>query len=221
MLFALEAYLEEQGRAIGDLTYAVQGYGNVGSWAARLIGAAGGRIVAVSDVGGAVRNPRGLDLAALDAHVAEKKTVAGFAGGEAMRGDELVHEPCDVLVPAALGGVLTKDTARGVRARLVLEGANHPTDPDADEILARGGVVVLPDIFANAGGVSVSYMEWVQNLQQYRWDEERVNGELRRIMRRAYADLRATQRQHGCDFRTAAFALAIGRVARTTELRGV
>jgi glutamate dehydrogenase (NAD(P)+) len=221
LYFALEAYLEEQGRKIGDLTFAVQGYGNVGAWTARLLAAAGGKVVAVSDVGGAVRNPRGLDIVALDSHVAQKKTVAGFEGGEVMSGAEILAEPCDVLVPAALGGVLTKTTAREVRAPLILEGANHPSDPEADEILAGKGVVILPDIFANAGGVTVSYMEWVQNIQKYRWDEGRVNDELRRIMRRAYADLRVLQRQYGCDLRTAAFALAISRVVLATELRGV
>jgi glutamate dehydrogenase (NAD(P)+) len=221
LYYALEAHLEESGRKIGELSYAVQGYGNVGSWAARLIAGAGGKVVAISDVGGAVRNPRGLDIAALDVHVADKKTVAGFAGGEAMNGAEILAEPCDVLVPAALGGVLTRTTARSVRAKLILEGANHPSDPEADEILAGLGVTVLPDIFANAGGVSVSYMEWVQNIQKYRWDEGRVNDELRRIMRRAFADLRGVQKQHACDLRTAAFALAISRVVMATELRGV
>jgi glutamate dehydrogenase (NAD(P)+) len=221
LLFALEAYLAEQGKKVGDQRYVVQGYGNVGSWAARLIAAEGGKVVVISDVGGAVKNGRGLDVVALDAWVADKKTVAGFPGGEPVRADSVLQEDCDVLVPAALGGVLTKETAGGVRAKLVLEGANHPTDPDADAIFAQKGIVVLPDIFANAGGVTVSYMEWVQNIQKYRWDEERVNSELRRIMRLAYTDLRAAQQKYACDFRTAAFALAIGRVAVTTELRGV
>jgi glutamate dehydrogenase (NAD(P)+) len=126
-----------------------------------------------------------------------------------------------VLIPAALGGVLTKHNASEVRARYVIEGANHPTDPDADEIFARKGITVLPDIYANAGGVTVSYMEWVQNIQQYHWREDRVNEELRQIMSRSFADLRAVQRKHACDFRTAAFALAISRVAYATELRGV
>jgi glutamate dehydrogenase (NAD(P)+) len=221
LLFALESFLADSGRRVGDLSYVIQGYGNVGAWAARLIGAMGGKIVAVSDVGGAIRNSGGLDLARLDEHLAAKKTVAGFDGAEAIRGDELLLQPCDCLVPAALGGVLTKTNARDVRASIILEGANHPTDPDADEVFQQKGIVVLPDIFANAGGVTVSYMEWVQNLQSYRWEEERVNGELRRIMQRAYVDLRATAKQYGCDYRTAAFALAIARVAKATELRGV
>jgi glutamate dehydrogenase (NAD(P)+) len=220
LLYAAECAFEEQGKKVGDFTYAIQGFGNVGSWAARLFGAAGGKIVAISDVGGAVRNPAGLDLAALLDWTTQKKTVAGFPGGESFAGDALLAEPCDVLIPAALGGVLTKQTAEGVRARWVLEGANHPTDPEADEIFAKKGIVTLPDIYANAGGVTVSYCEWVQNLQQYYWDEDRVNAELKRTMRAAWADLRATARTYSCDLRTAAFALAISRVAKATLLRG-
>ncbi len=147
--------------------------------------------------------------------------VAGFSGGDAFPAEEILHEECDILVPAALGGVLTKATAPDVRAAIVLEGANHPTDPEADEILAKKGVVVVPDIYANAGGVTVSYFEWVQNLAQYYWDEDRVDGELARVMRRAWSDLTGAAKAHGCDLRTAAFALAIARVARATALRGI
>jgi glutamate dehydrogenase (NAD(P)+) len=206
---------------VGGATYAVQGFGNVGSWAARLFHAAGGRIVAVSDVGGAVRNPAGLDINALSNYASEKKTVAGFPGGEPFNAEKLLTETCDVLIPAALGDVLTKATAEGVRAKFILEGANHPTDPEADAILIKKGVTLLPDIYANAGGVTVSYFEWVQNVQQYRWDEERVNGELRKRMRAAFADLQAVRERFKCDLRTAAFVLAVGRVAQATELRGL
>ena len=209
------------GKKVADFTYAIQGFGNVGSWAARLFHEAGGKIVAVSDVGGAVRNPKGLDIPALFEHATEKKTVAGFPGGESFPADKLLAEPCDVLIPAALGDVLTKATADAVRAKFVLEGANHPTDPEADELLRKKGVTLLPDIYANAGGVTVSYFEWVQNIQQYRWDEDRVNAELRKRMRAAFADLRAVRDQHKCDLRTAAFVLAVGRVAKATELRGL
>jgi len=154
-------------------------------------------------------------------YAAAKKGVLGFPGGESFPPDQLLAEPCDVLIPAALGDVLTKSTAEGVKARFIIEGANHPTDPDADAILLKKGVTILPDIYANAGGVTVSYFEWVQNVQQFRWDEVHVNAELRKRMRAAYADLRAVQKQYACDLRTAAFALAIGRVARATELRGL
>ncbi len=221
LLYATECLFEELGKKVSDFTYAVQGFGNVGSWAARLIHAVGGKVVAVSDVTGAIRNPKGLDIPALLKHAAEKKTVAGFPGGETFPGTALLAEPCDVLVPAALGDVLTKATAGVVKAKFVIEGANHPTDPEADELLRGKGVVLLPDIYANAGGVTVSYFEWVQNVQQYRWDEERVHAELRKKMRAAYADLRAVRDKHGCDFRTAAFVLAVGRVAQATRLRGL
>jgi glutamate dehydrogenase (NAD(P)+) len=220
LLYAAECLFEELGRKASDFTYAVQGFGNVGSWAARLFHEAGGKVVAVSDLTGAVRNKAGLDVPALLRYAAEKRGVAGFPGGEGFPAADLLAEPCDVLIPAALGDVLTKATAGAVRAKILLEGANHPTDPDADAILQKKGVTVLPDIYANAGGVTVSYFEWVQNVQQYRWDEDRVNAELRKRMRAAYADLRAAQKRHGCDPRTAAFALAVGRVARATELRG-
>jgi glutamate dehydrogenase (NAD(P)+) len=221
LLYAAECALGDAGRKIGDHSYAIQGFGNVGAWTAKLFAAAGGRIVAVSDVTGAVRNRDGLDVAALAEHVRKTRGVLGFAGGEGFPADQLLAEPCDVLIPAALGGVLTRATAAEVRARIILEGANHPSDPDADEVLAKRGIAVIPDIYANAGGVTVSYFEWVQNIQQFSWDEERVNTELRRTMRAAWGDLTATAKQHACDLRTAAFALAIARVARATTLRGL
>jgi glutamate dehydrogenase (NAD(P)+) len=135
--------------------------------------------------------------------------------------EEVLYEPADVLIPAALGDVLTAKNADRVRAKFVLEGANHPTDIEADAILQKKGVVMLPDIYANAGGVTVSYFEWVQNVQQFRWDEDRVNAELRKVMRQAFADLKRVKAEHGCDWRTAAFTLAVGRVARASALRGV
>jgi glutamate dehydrogenase (NAD(P)+) len=219
--FGAECLLADHGKQVADLTYAIQGFGNVGGWAARLFTAAGAKIVAVSDITGAVRNTEGLDAQALSQHAAATGGVAGFAGGEAFPPEDLLAEPCDVLIPAALGGVLTRETAPEVRARFILEGANHPTDPDADAILAKKGVVILPDIYANAGGVTASYFEWVQNIQDFPWEAERVESELRRRMRAAYSDLTATARQHSCDLRAAAFTLAVARVARATALRGV
>ena len=220
-LFALENLFADAGKKVSDFTYAVQGFGNVGSWAARLIHEAGGKVIAVSDVGGAIINRSGLDIPAVVEHVARNRTVVGFAGADALPGDEILLLDVDVLVPAALGEVITKHNAGDVRAKIICEGANHPLTPDADDILFKKDVTILPDIYANAGGVTVSYMEWVQNIQQYRWDEDRVNGELRKIMTQAYRDLRAMQRQHACDLRTAAFALAISRVAQATHLRGI
>jgi glutamate dehydrogenase (NAD(P)+) len=221
LLFAMQNLFADAGKSIADFTYVIQGMGNVGSWAARLIAAHGGKIVAASDVTGAVRNRAGLDVPALCEYVATHCKLAGFPGGEAFPANQLLSEPCDVLVPAALGGVLTKDNADAVRAKYIVEGANHPTDPDADDVFAKKGIVVLPDIYANAGGVTVSYFEWVQNGQQFYWDEARVNEELAAVMRNAYAHLKTTAQRLRCDLRSAAFALGISRVARATALRGI
>jgi glutamate dehydrogenase (NAD(P)+) len=221
LVFALENYFADVGRTIAETKFAVQGYGNVGAWTARLLVEKGGVIVAISDVTGAVRNPRGLDLRALDSHVQKTGGVHRFEGGEGFAAEQLLFEPCDVLVPAALGNVLRKDNAAGVRARVVLEGANHPVDPEADAILEKNGVIVLPDIYANAGGVTVSYFEWVQNIQRFRWDESRVNDELKTVMKRAWEGVSTHAKNYRCSFRSAAFAVALGRVAAATQLRGV
>jgi glutamate dehydrogenase (NAD(P)+) len=221
VVFALENYLDSVGEKIAGKRCVVQGYGNVGAWAARLLSEQGGLIVAISDVTGAVRNPKGLDLSALDKHVRERNGIRGFAQGESFAANELLAEPCDVLVPAALGNVLTKANAGSVRAKLIVEGANHPTVPDADQVFQDKGIVVLPDIYANAGGVTVSYLEWVQNIQRFRWDEDRVNQELRQYMRSAWIDLVAEQKRHQCSFRDAAFTLGVSRVANATRLRGL
>jgi glutamate dehydrogenase (NAD(P)+) len=221
LVFALENYFADEKRSIAGTTFAVQGYGNVGAWVARLLTEQGGKVVAISDVTGATRNRHGLDLKALDEHVTRTKGVKGFTGGDDFPPEQLLFEPCDVLVPAALGNVLRKDNAREVRATLVLEGANHPVDPEADQVFAERGITVLPDIYANAGGVTVSYFEWVQNIQVFRWDEERVNAELKRVMALGWRDLREAAKQYNCGLRSAAFALAIARVAHATDLRGV
>jgi glutamate dehydrogenase (NAD(P)+) len=221
VVFALENYLDSVGEKIAGKRCVVQGYGNVGAWAARLLSEQGGLIVAISDVTGAVRNPKGLDLSALDKHVRERNGIRGFAQGEGFAANELLTEPCDVLVPAALGNVLTTANASSVRAKVIVEGANHPTVPDADQVFQDKGIVVLPDIYANAGGVTVSYLEWVQNIQRFRWDEERVNQELRDYMRSAWLDLVAEQKRYQCSFRDAAFALGVNRVASATRLRGL
>lgn len=221
LLFAAECLFADMGKNVSDFAYAIQGFGNVGAWAARLFHEAGGRVVAVADVNGAIRNTKGLDIPALVAHVDKTKSVVGFAGAEAFAADQILFEPCDVLIPAALGDVLKGSNAGQVKAKTILEGANHPTDPDADAVFAKNGVTVVPDIFANAGGVTVSYFEWVQNVQEFRWDEDRVNAELRKVMQKAYADLQSVRKKFGCELRTAAFTLAVDRVAKATRLRGL
>src|SRR5687767_7114200 len=222
VVFALEEFLKDAGTGeVRGKTFAVQGFGNVGSWASRFLHERGGRVVAVSDANGGVRNPDGLDIPKLIEHVKATRSVTGFTGTDAISNEELLLSDVDVLVPAALGGVITEDNANAVRARIVLEAANAPTTPRADEMLAERGVVVLPDIWVNAGGVTVSYFEWAQNIQQFSWEEERINNELARHMREAYATLARVVRERKVSFRTAAFIVAIGRVGRATVLRGV
>ena len=221
-VFALEEYLADAGAGeVRGKTFAVQGFGNVGSWACRFLHERGGKVVAVADSRGGVRNPEGLDVPALVEHARRARTVTGFPGSDPISNEALLVLDVDVLVPAALGGVLTRANARDVRARIVLEAANAPTTPEADELLAARGVAVLPDIWVNAGGVTVSYFEWAQNIQQFTWEEDKINAELRRHMREAYATLARVARERKVSFRTAAFVVAIGRVGRATVLRGV
>ncbi|KAL7167022.1 hypothetical protein ACSBR2_037643 [Camellia fascicularis] len=220
VVFATEALLADYGESISKMKFAIQGFGNVGSWAAKFIHERGGEIVAVSDITGAVENPNGIDIPALLKHKDSTNSLKGFNGGDAMDPNNLLIHECDVLIPCALGGVLNKDNAADVKAKFVIEAANHPTDPEADEILSKKGVVVLPDIYANAGGVTVSYFEWVQNIQGFMWDEEKVNHELEKYMRRAFHEIKAMCSTHGCNLRMGAFTLGVSRVARATLLRG-
>jgi glutamate dehydrogenase (NAD(P)+) len=212
--------VRDQGRSPDELTMAIQGFGNVGSWTARLAAADGYRVVAVSDVSGRVYHPDGLDLDALRRHVDEAGIVSGYAGAEGITNADLLELDVDVLVPAALGGVISEKNADAVAADLVVEGANHPTTPGADRILAERGVTVLPDILANAGGVTVSYFEWTQNIQQFSWDEEQVNAELHRYMTRAYSEVRDRAERDGTTLRQAAMDIAVDRVATAAHLRG-
>ena len=215
----LSAALQEQGKKFSDVTVAVQGFGNVGSNAALLIAEQGAKIIAVADHTGGVSNDQGLDVQALDAWVNENGGVKGFSGGEAFENTEIITWDADVLVPAALEGAIHKDNAADVKASIVVEGANAPTTPEADEILIEKGVLVIPDILANAGGVTVSYFEWAQNIQQFKWDEERVNAELDWKMSHAYESVREVAKEFDIDMRTAAFVLAIRRVGRAALAR--
>ncbi|WP_106208329.1 Glu/Leu/Phe/Val family dehydrogenase [Aliiruegeria haliotis] len=211
--------LTEQGKAYSDVTVAVQGFGNVGSNAARLIAARGARIVAVADHTGGVSRPEGLDVEALAAWVAEHRGVAGFPGGDAFESSKIVSWEVNILVPAALEDAINADNASEVKATIVVEGANAPTTPEADEILNARGILVIPDILANAGGVTVSYFEWTQNVQQFRWDEARVNAELDKRMSASYRAVREVATEYGTDLRTAAFVLAIRRVGKAALAR--
>jgi len=213
--------LADLGRSIEGSDFVIQGFGNVGSWAAQILHRLGGRVIAVSDVGGGIHNPAGIDVDALRGHVTTTGSVIGFADCAPIDNDSILLLECDVLIPAALGGVLTAENAREVRTRLIVEGANSPTMPDADLIFREREIPVVPDILANAGGVTVSYFEWVQNIQQFTWTEERVNTELESTMVSSYRTVREIATTKKLPLRTAAFTLAIGRVGKATVLRGI
>ncbi len=220
--FGLEEFLRDLGAGeIKGKRFAIQGFGNVGSWTARFLHEASGTVLAVSDARGGVKNPEGLDIDKLVEHTKRTKSVVGFPGTDPITNEALLVSDVDVLIPAALGGVLTKENAREIKARLIVEAANAPTTPEADEILANRGIPVLPDIYANAGGVTVSYFEWVQNIQQFTWEEEKITAELRRYMREAYATIAKVAHDRRIPLRTAAYIVAIGRVGRATVLRGI
>ena len=219
VMIALEQALADRGRSLEGIRVALQGFGNVGSHAARLIAERGGKIVAVADHLGGVARKDGLDVPALCRWGAEKRTVQGFADGDAFDSSEIITWDADVLIPAALEDVITKDNAKDVRAEIVIEAANGPTTPEADEMLTKRGVTVVPDILANAGGVTVSYFEWAQNIQQFSWDHERVVRELERTMLKAYGTVRDVAKSRKLDLRTAAFVLAVQRVTRAALSR--
>lgn len=219
VMYALREALKDQGKSLADVTVAIQGFGNVGSHAARLIAEQGGKIVAVADHLGAVENKEGLDIQELIAWAAEHHTVNGFPGGGAFNGQDVITWPADVLIPAALEGAITEDNAGDVRATLIVEGANGPTTPKADEILLDRGIVTVPDILANAGGVTVSYFEWAQNIQQFSWELDRVTTELEKAMVRGYAAVRDVANVKSVDLRTAAFVLGIRRVGQAALAR--
>ncbi len=198
---------------------AIQGFGKVGAAAARECAARGFPVVAVSDVNGGVRNDRGLDVAALSRHVRRTGTVVGFTGGKPMA--NVLHAPCDALLPCALEGVIRKDNAPSIRAKLVVEGANGPTTFAADTVLKKRGVTVVPDILANAGGVIVSYYEWVQNREGFYWDEAEVLEKLDRKLKEAYANVVRVSTEHKITMRRAAYRIALDRLADCMHLRGV
>ena len=201
---------------------AIQGFGNVGSHLAMALAEEGAEVVAVTDVDGGVVNENGLDIAALVEHAAETGTVAGFDGGDPLEGEALWGVPWDFLVPAALGGVINReDNARALDCRMVVEAANGPTTPVADKILTEDrGIPVIPDILANAGGVVVSYFEWTQNLQQFKWGLERVRSELHEALVGAWDEVHARAETDGVPYRDAAYRIAVQRVADAEELRG-
>jgi glutamate dehydrogenase (NAD(P)+) len=208
------------GLSPADTTFVVQGYGNVGSWAARIMQQLGARMVAVSDANGAIRSDAGIDANELHEHIAGGGLITEFGGAEVIDAEDLVAVPCDVFIPAALGGMIHEHNADRMDCKVLVEGANSPTTPTADQILRDKGVYVIPDVMANAGGVVVSYFEWVQNLQHFRWDEREVNDKLGTVMRRAYREVSARAKEEGLDLREAAYLVGIERVVDAARTRG-
>jgi glutamate dehydrogenase (NAD(P)+) len=220
MIVTKEA-LQHLGIPVSGTTVAVQGFGNVGSVAADLLTKEGCRIVAISDKAGAYHNPKGIDIPAAIQHVRTHRGLDGFTGGDPISNEELLTLDVDVLLPAALENVITSKNAAKIRAKVICEGANGPTTAGADSILDEKGVFVIPDILANAGGVTVSYFEWVQDRGGYFWDEDTVNQRLTEIMCNSFGDVLKLSRQHKVNMRTAAYMLSISRVATVHRLRGI
>ena len=217
---AIEEAAKRMRLPMKNATAAVQGYGNAGAHVARFLDEAGVRVVALSDSKGGIYDKKGLRLEDINASKAKKGTLTA-ARGQRISNAELLELPVDILVPAALEGVITRENAPRVRAKIVAEAANGPTTPDADDILRANGTVVIPDILANAGGVTVSYFEWVQDLYSFFWDPDVVRSHLERTIRRAYEDVAETARRHDTDLRTGALILAVGRVEEATRIRGL
>lgn len=209
------------GLPVEGARVAVQGFGNVGGIAGKLFAEAGAKVVAVQDHTGTIANRNGLDVPALLAHVKQAGGVGGFAGAEAMADDEFWSVDCDILVPAALEGQITKHNADRIKAKMVIEGANGPTTPEADDILAAKGVLVLPDVIANAGGVTVSYFEWVQDFSSFFWTEDEINARLVRIMQEAFAGVWQVAQENKVTLRTATFIVACQRILHAREMRGL
>jgi len=220
VVYVLEAAAKRWGLDLSSLRVAIQGFGNVGSWVAAELAQRQVAVVAVSDVRGGVYKEDGLDVDALLALARHRISITEVAGGETISNDELVRLECDVFIPAAMGDVLREDNADELRASIVVEAANHPTTPGADKVLADRGVRVLPDILVNGGGVTGSYFEWSQNIQQFRWSEERFNDELATKMVEGFDATAAFADEWKVSLRTAAFGIAIARVARAGRLRG-
>jgi glutamate dehydrogenase (NAD(P)+) len=220
-MYMIFSMLKTLGIGIEEVSVAIQGYGKVGGVAAQLLHDSGCRVVAVSDVEGGLYRERGLDPEAINRHKQEAGTVVGFPGADPLTNEELLEIDCDVLVPAAIEGVISVKNADRIKARVVCEAANGPVTFEGDKMLAERGVVIVPDILANAGGVTVSYFEWVQDIQAYFWSEDEVNDRLRQIMERSYGEVHDFATDKGLTMRQAAHWIGVGRVAEAHLTRGL
>jgi glutamate dehydrogenase (NAD(P)+) len=220
-LFCIRDAVAKLDKRLAGMTVAVQGFGNVGSYLANFLHQEGATVVAISDSTTALYNPKGIDVPAAKAYKDENRTLAGLKDAETITNEELVLLDCDILAPCALEQVVTSENAAKVKASIICEGANGPVTPAADPILEDKGVLILPDVLANAGGVVVSYFEWVQGLQEYFWKEAEVNAKLNDIITRAFNETWATMESRGTSMRLAAYGLAVQRVAEATTTRGI
>ncbi|KKK48912.1 hypothetical protein LCGC14_3140370, partial [marine sediment metagenome] len=221
ILYLVQELAGDHGISLDGATVAIQGFGNVGRVAATLLAGEGARIVGLSDTSGCLYNGKGLDVQTLWRRKSEGASLSDLGGGDCLDGAELLSLQVDFLVPAALEGEITAQTARNIRAKFLIEGANGPTTPEGDAVLAEKGVVVLPDILANAGGVIVSYFEWVQDLQFFFWEEDQVRERLQRVITRAYREVCARAQKENVSLREAALLLAVSRVEEATRVRGI
>lgn len=222
VIVCAEEAANRMNMSLDESSIVVQGFGNVGSVAAKLAQSEGARIVGVSDATGAIYNPKGLPINELYHRYSHREGgIREYKDCEHISNEELLQLPCDILIPAAISGQITGDNADKIQAKIIVEGANGPTTPDADNILSDKGILVVPDILANAGGVVVSYFEWVQDLQNYFWEEDEVNRRLTRILRSSYADVERMMHTHKTDMRTAAMIIGVKRVADATTTRGI
>jgi glutamate dehydrogenase/leucine dehydrogenase len=220
-MFCVRAACTELGIALNHATVAIQGFGNAGSIAARLLAEDGATIIAVSDSHGGILNRKGLSVPELLAYKQETGSVTGFPGSDPILSEAVLELECDILIPAALENQITLENVDLVKARIVAEAANGPTTPDADIAMFKKGIMVIPDVLANAGGVTVSYFEWVQDLQELFWDEDDVNRRLERVMVKAFTDVLASAKKYNVAMRTGAYVLAIERVAKAMTTRGI
>lgn len=218
--FLTRALMRERGGIEGKKVV-VQGFGNVGSFAAKFLHEMGAKVVGIGDHTSSWFNIKGFNIPAVLDHVREKRTLQHLGEGKEIPRDDILFQPCDILIPAALGGVITAANARKIQAPVIVEAANSPVEPQADRILSESGVVILPDLLANAGGVTVSYFEWVQNLQQFRWEESQVVRQQERIMQRAFDQVVKLSRHHRITLREAAFVRALGMVGKAVVQRGL
>jgi glutamate dehydrogenase (NAD(P)+) len=221
VVYSLEAWAERFGLDLGSMTFTVQGFGNVGSHAARLMQSTGARLVAVNDHSGSIANARGIDAEDLAAYVAANRAVEGYAKADSVGNEEFFATEADLFIPAALECTINEDTAPLIKAKIIAEGANGPTTVAAEKQLLARDVQIIPDILANSGGVTVSYFEWVQNKNSANWDLETVDSKLRKLMRRATFDVIDEMKARNCDSRTAAMTLALGRLERVYKERGI